>query len=143
MKIDTPDAEPLHHLILWAEDDKDDRYIFLNAFSQVQCQFEIRFVTNGLEVLDFLEQQPSRQYPSLIVLDLNMPQLDGWDTLRHIRANPDYATIPAVVVSTSIAAHQTHLGEKLSAQMYTKPDAPDDVLLLVLDLLLQAGAMMY
>ena len=73
--------------ILIAEDDADDRFLFKTAFEEKGYDDDIEFVENGIELLKFLytieQKKPGeRQYPSFILLDLNMPKKDGREVLK-------------------------------------------------------------
>ena len=78
------------------------------------------FVENGKQVLAYLQ---SHCPPSLIVLDLNMPELDGRQTLKAIKDNPSFQHIPVAVVTTSSSRIDREVCQKLGASLFlTKPD---------------------
>jgi CheY-like chemotaxis protein len=83
--------------ILWAEDGLDDQYLIKHALGQVAAAPKVRFVEDGQQLLDAVGQ--SR--PDLVVLDLNMPILDGLQTLRRLRDEPALQDLPVVVFSTA------------------------------------------
>lgn len=92
--------------ILIAEDDPDDRDLAEEAFSHTGLGSEIRFVEDGQELLDYLtcsgphaDREP--ELPDLILLDLNMPRMDGRVALRVIRDTPGIRQVPIVVLTTS------------------------------------------
>ncbi len=90
-------------LILVAEDDADDQYFFQEALAVV-CpeRVEAHFLWDGAQLLRFLHEKARAGYRcELIVLDLNMQVKDGKTTLREIKADPDLADIPVVILSTS------------------------------------------
>ncbi len=95
--------------ILMAEDDPDDRLLITDALRESKFGNGIYFVEDGLELLDYLYQR--NQYedkkqaprPGLILLDLNMPRMDGREALEEIKANPNLRRIPVVVLTTSQA----------------------------------------
>jgi CheY-like chemotaxis protein len=90
-------------LLLVAEDDPDDQYFFQEAMEVVQPQdVETHIVLDGAQLIKFLREKTAEVYRRrLVVLDLNMRVKDGRTTLREIRANPDFESIPVVVLSTS------------------------------------------
>jgi CheY-like chemotaxis protein len=107
-------------LVLYADDDIDDKTWVAEA--GVSSSFEIKFVENGKEVLRFLSS--SGFAPSLIVLDLNMPELDGRQTLKTIRADPSYHHIPVAIVTTSSSKIDRDVCKKLGADLFlTKPNS--------------------
>lgn len=87
------------HFILLAEDDEDDQELIKLAFSKVTTQHDFKIVNNGQEVLDALSGRP--EMPCMIILDLNMPRLDGLQTLKELRKEPKYTGIPIVIFTTS------------------------------------------
>jgi CheY-like chemotaxis protein len=92
--------------ILIAEDDPDDRLLMRDAFAESRFSHPIAFVENGVELLDYVRGQPpyeGRPQPGLILLDLNMPKMDGRTALKHLKADPDLRRIPVVVLTTSKA----------------------------------------
>jgi CheY-like chemotaxis protein len=82
--------------ILWAEDGLDDQYLIKHALSQLPLAPKVEFVEDGEAALAALDTA----HPDLVVLDLNMPILDGVSTLRRLKAADDTKAIPVVVFST-------------------------------------------
>lgn len=82
--------------ILWAEDGLDDQYLIKHALGQLPDVPRIDFVEDGSQALADL----AKQHPDLVVLDINMPVLDGLETLRRIRAEAATKQLPVVVFST-------------------------------------------
>ena len=89
--------------ILIAEDDADDRFLLKKAFEEHSTGENIQFVENGIEVMDYLRKIKlnNQSYPSLILLDLNMPRKDGREVLKEIKENEIYKKIPVIVFTTS------------------------------------------
>ena len=87
--------------ILLGEDDPDDQEMLTDVFSSIDKSFILFFVNSGKEVISALEKFRDDQLPCLIVLDYNMPGLNGADILREIGGNPRYKDVPKVVWSTS------------------------------------------
>jgi CheY-like chemotaxis protein len=96
-------------LILMAEDDSDDRLLVGDALKETRLPAELRFVEDGVELIDYLSQKNkfnqsgSSPRPGLIILDLNMPRKDGREALREIKTHPEWRKIPVVVLTTSTA----------------------------------------
>ncbi|HJQ93498.1 MAG TPA: response regulator [Candidatus Thermoplasmatota archaeon] len=82
--------------ILWAEDGLDDQYLIKHALGQLPLAPKVEFVEDGEAVLGAL----GAGHPDLVVLDLNMPVLDGVATLRRLKAADGTKAIPVVVFST-------------------------------------------
>lgn len=108
--------------ILYADDDTDDRAWVSEACKILNSSLNISFVENGRQVLDYLKS-PINALPSLIVLDLNMPEMDGRQTLKYLKSNPFYKEIPVAIVSTSANKIDKDTCKRLGASVYiTKPD---------------------
>ena len=89
--------------ILMVDDDPDDVSILEDAIKDLESQAVIFCVENGQAALDLLNQDyAGRHLPSLIVLDLNMPKLNGSETLKAIKKDRRFKDIPIVIYSTSI-----------------------------------------
>jgi CheY-like chemotaxis protein len=94
--------------ILICDDDEDDRMLTQQALEEAHVANELRFVENGEELLDYLYQRGgfagetgAAPRPGLILLDLNMPMMDGREALQIIKADPAIHDIPIVVLTTS------------------------------------------
>ena len=92
--------------ILMADDDEDDRLLAVEAMEEAGLRHDLRFVTDGRELLDYLTQSgafvppaPSPR-PSIILLDVNMPRMNGWEALQAIRDMPRLRGIPVVMMTT-------------------------------------------
>ena len=96
-------------LIVIADDDADDRMLIEDAFRESRLANPLAFVEDGMELLDLLKSRgkyanrPANERPGLILLDLNMPRMDGRSALMHIKSVPDLRRIPVVVLTTSKA----------------------------------------
>ena len=108
--------------ILYADDDADDRLWVSEACRLVNLSAHVRFLENGRQVIDYLRGQPPVNLPSLIVLDLNMPELDGRQTLKQLKAAPTFQDIPVAIVTTSSNKMDQEVCQRLGASAYlTKP----------------------
>src|ERR1043165_7737719 len=89
--------------ILIADDDQEDRYLLHTAFEEIGRSNDIALVENGLQVFHYLDTSLEQSgMPSLIVLDLNMPILNGMETLSRLKAHNLYKNIPVIMYTTSI-----------------------------------------
>ena len=92
----------LKNTILWADDDADDLMLMKEILLKNNRNFEIIEVRNGQEVMDYLEKaKEDFSFPSLIILDINMPIMDGKETLSRIKQSDEFARIPIVIFTTS------------------------------------------
>jgi CheY-like chemotaxis protein len=101
-------TSPLTPRIVLADDDPDDRLIAADAFREGKVANALDLVCDGAELLEYLERRGryadrAAGLPGLILLDLNMPRMDGREALAAIKANPDLRRIPVVVLTTSKA----------------------------------------
>ena len=87
--------------ILLAEDDEDDRFLFYD-FIKERTDIVLQHITeNGMEILDYLNQIPEiSNFPDLIVLDQNMPKMNGYQTLYSLKSNNRYTDIPVSIYTT-------------------------------------------
>ncbi|SFF39627.1 response regulator [Spirosoma endophyticum] len=103
-----------------ADDDEDDCYLLARAFSEHSPECRLQFASNGEVLLETLAQ--SKAMPSLILLDLNMPRLDGFEALQWLRKNPLYQATPVVILTTSEAQEDQQRARELGANEFiTKP----------------------
>ena len=110
--------------ILMADDDPDDRQLTREAFTESRLANDLRFVENGEELLDYLKRRgkyadpATSPRPGLILLDLNMPRMDGREALQAIKADPDLKRIRVVIMTTSKAEEDIYRSYNLSAASY-------------------------
>ena len=114
--------------ILMADDDEDDRLLTQDALAESRGLNELHFVEDGVELLEYLERKGKFEdktlspRPGLILLDLNMPRMDGREALQAIKANPNLKGIPVVILTTSKQEEDMVKGYDLGAASYiTKP----------------------
>ena len=88
-----------HSLVFIVDDDDDDRFMLWQAFQKHHPGCLLYTFTNGQELLDYLLDYSDR--PDLIILDLNMPVMDGFTTLKRLKLNSQLRTIPTVILSSS------------------------------------------
>jgi CheY-like chemotaxis protein len=88
--------------ILIVDDDKEDHLILHEYFQEAGVSKDVFYVENGQKAIDFLEGTPdAHTLPKLIVLDLNMPILNGTQTLLYLKQTPRFKNIPVIIYSTS------------------------------------------
>jgi two-component system, response regulator len=107
-----PPLDPSHPVvgitILMADDDEEDRMLTREALEDSRLANDMRFVTDGQQLLDYLRREGAyagadadAPRPGVILLDLNMPKMDGREALAAIKADEDLRRIPVVVLTTS------------------------------------------
>ena len=87
--------------IMFGEDDLDEEDFLKEVFYSIDPSFSLIFVNNGRKLIADLEQIPDSGLPCLIVLDYNMPELNGGEILKTLKQNNRYDPIPKIVWSTS------------------------------------------
>jgi CheY-like chemotaxis protein len=115
--------------ILIADDDEEDRVLTQEALAGARLKNDLRFVVDGQDLMDYLRHQgryagvPSdAPVPGIILLDLNMPKLDGREALAEIKSDPELKQIPVVVLTTSSADADVLRSYELGVNSFiTKP----------------------
>ncbi|MCE6991910.1 response regulator [Dyadobacter sp. CY323] len=108
--------------IYLADDDPDDRFLIMEAIRETNKKVNVVEVTNGLELLNTIQQltDPSQ---ALILLDMNMPLMNGLEAIVAIRTNPIFSDIHATMMSTSSDPSLAERAFKAGVNSYfTKPD---------------------
>jgi CheY-like chemotaxis protein len=111
-----------------ADDDADDRMLTRDALAEARLANDLRFVEDGEELLDYLRRRGRFSEPDccprpgLILLDLNMPRMDGREALAAIKSDPSLRRIPVVVLTTSKAEEDIYRSYDLGVNSFiTKP----------------------
>ena len=112
--------------VILVEDDPDDRDLFTTFFGRRPDVKLLPAVTNGIELIQYLESLLSDiDFPHLIVLDQNMPMMNGKQTLQYLKSNPRYSNIPAVIYSTYADSSLIVDCKKLGAKMVASKPIDD------------------
>ncbi len=111
--------------ILFADDDLDDQQLVSRAFASSKVPVTVVSVGDGIQLLDYLYRRYSFRHvtkaPDLILLDLNMPLMDGLEALRIIKSNPQLKDIPVYIVTTSKQEADKKIAIELGARgFYSK-----------------------
>ncbi len=111
--------------ILLVEDSPSDVKLTLTILGQAKMANRVSHVEDGVEAMEFLRRHgkyTDAARPDLILLDLNLPRKDGREVLAELKTDPDLATIPVVVLTTSKAEQDVLRSYELRANCYvTKP----------------------
>jgi CheY-like chemotaxis protein len=111
--------------VLLVEDDPGDVLMTKEAFADYKVTNQLHVVQDGADAMAFLRQEgdyASVPRPDLVLLDLNLPRMDGREVLHAIKSDPDLANIPVVVLTTSEAEEDVLRSYSLHANAYvTKP----------------------
>ncbi len=105
-------------LVLVGEDDIDDEEILEEIFQTIDLSIGLKFMNNGQELIEFLEQIKDEELPCLIILDYNMPGLNGAEILKRLRLNEKLTAVPKIIWSTSNASSYKKLCLESGASDY-------------------------
>jgi CheY-like chemotaxis protein len=121
-------------VVLMADDDEDDCLFVESAFQEMDIAHDLRFVGNGDELLDYLHNKgdfadPEKYpVPNLILLDLNMPRIDGREALTIIKSDPQLRDIPILIPTISKEERDIALSKHAGASSFlSKPAAFEDL----------------
>lgn len=118
-----PNSKPV---ILYAEDDHDDFEALQDALQQITHSFSLEHAKNGAEVLEYLHE--AKDKPGLIVLDLNMPVMDGKEVLKWVKNENDFKDIPVMVFTTSSREDDIRFCQSHNCTFFRKPTLYRDLL---------------
>ena len=111
--------------ILLVEDNPGDVRLTIEGLNEAKVRNNLNVARDGVEALEFLRRQgqfAEAVRPDLILLDLNLPRIDGREVLAEVKSDPDLKTIPVVVLTTSSAEQDILRSYELQANCYiTKP----------------------
>ncbi|WP_026286759.1 response regulator [Gilvimarinus chinensis] len=112
--------------ILLVEDNPDEAELAELAFKRLDTEFNLQTVPNGEEALDYLfasgryANRPEERKPGLILLDINLPQISGFDVLRTLRASSSYSLTPIAFLTTSDERDDIVQGYELGVNSYLR-----------------------
>lgn len=123
MTNQSADMRPIE--VLLVEDDPGDVLMTREAFEDYKVRNRLHVVHDGVEAMSFLRrtaEHAEAPRPDLVLLDLNLPRMDGREVLQEIKSDPQLSSIPVVVLTTSEAEEDVLRSYSLHANAYvTKP----------------------
>ena len=123
MKLIGGDGMPIQ--VLLVEDSPGDVRLTQEAFGEANCLVTMHVASDGIEAMAFLRRagvHANAPRPDLILLDLNLPKMDGREVLAHIKESDELKTIPTVILTTSDAEADIVKSYQLQANCYlSKP----------------------
>ena len=113
---------PPKNIVIYADDDPDDIQLVLESFSRYSTNVEVLTFRDGLQTLSYLQNISGIDLlPCLIILDINMPRLDGKETLIKLRQIEVFAETPVVMFTTSFFPLDPTFAEQYKAGLMKKP----------------------
>jgi CheY-like chemotaxis protein len=114
--------------VLIADDNPDDAKLARRAISHLHLENPVHIVNDGHQVMEYLKGEGAYQnrekfpLPALLLLDLRMPQMDGFEVLRLVQGNPQFASMPILVITGFQNVRQLSEAYRLGARSFlTKP----------------------
>ena len=112
--------------VLYVEDEESDRLFMEMAFERAGLQGQLRAVGNGGEALDYLAGRGAYAdrgrypLPLVVLLDLNLPRVSGFEVLTWVRSRPELASLPVLVFSSSLREQDQLKARELGATEYVE-----------------------
>src|SRR6185295_4820460 len=115
---------PGRKAILIADDSEEDAFIIRRAFQEAGCDIPLTFVRDGQEAMDYLsgegafQDREAHPLPRLMLLDLKMPKVDGFDVLGWMQGQPQLKLLPVTVLTSSNQDRDVDRAYGLGANSY-------------------------
>ena len=109
---------PLKILVLLVEDNEGDIGLFREGLNAIGASLTLHIATDGIQAMNFLRQKKPR--PHLIVLDLNIPGMNGYEVLEQVKQDADLKEVPVVIFSSSGAARDVKTAYRLQANSFVR-----------------------
>jgi CheY-like chemotaxis protein len=122
-------------VLVMVDDDEDDCYLVEAALKDACFNCTFRCIQDGRDMIDYLERNgqyldaKAAPYPDLILLDLNMPQMNGREVLARLKRDPRFRSIPVIILTTSASTEDVRICYDLGANSYIIKQAHFDGLL--------------
>jgi CheY-like chemotaxis protein len=116
-----PEVNPPKLLVLYADDDPDDIQFVREALGKHADAIKLLTFGEADTLLHCIRTGLIQTQPCLIILDINMPRLNGKEALRQLRETEGYETVPVVLFSTSNSPHDARFAYRYHAELLSKP----------------------
>jgi CheY-like chemotaxis protein len=119
-------ANPRSATVLYVEDEETDVIFMKRAFASVGLGSVLRVVEDGRKAIDYLSRKNDYEnggeylVPAVVLLDLNLPAVTGFEVLKWMRQHPDYAATPVVVLSSSTREDDRQKARELGANQFVE-----------------------
>jgi len=131
-----------NYSIFLVDDDPDDHFLFKEAMKKINVFSHITSLYDGSALLDLLLKKGdsvsnTSANPDLIILDLNMPIMDGFDTLLKIKSHAALSSIPVYILSTSQNSGDSKKAQDMGAKgFYDKPNSDGKMRQIIVEMLI-------
>ena len=128
--------KPINQTILYVDDDEDDRQLFADALNALNDKITLAEAINGEKALAYLKKAKlAKNLPCLIVLDVNMPVMNGKELFEILKKDEELASIPLVVFTTSSRHTEKEFWGLKGIEMLSKPFKHSDLVHMVEDII--------
>lgn len=104
--------------VLLAEDNENEAFLFMRALRKLDFPGQVHHVEAGDEAIEWLTSLEANRRPSLVILDLKMPRVDGFEVLQWIRSEPRFQKLPTVILSSSDLPADSSRARQLGVDAY-------------------------
>ena len=117
------------HVLLYVEDEKGDVFFMRHAFDQIGAPAKLHIASTGPQAIAYLSgtgefsDRVAHPIPNVILLDINLPGLSGFDVLKWLRERPDFRHLPVIMFSSSIRPEDLQKARDLGATDYIEKPA--------------------
>src|SRR5687768_6356851 len=112
--------------ILFVDDDAEDAELLREAFHEIDQQVNFTHLHDGWDAIIYLQKLKKNNLPQLIILDLNMRIINGFEFLKLVKNEPRFSSIPVVMYSTSYRERDKKTSALLGATSFiTKPETDE------------------
>jgi len=126
--------------VLCIDDDSDDRLIICEAIKDIDPALLVVEARNGIEAHKFLQEaKATGEFPCLVILDINMPLMDGKETLQKIKKDETLSTLPVVFFSTSSNPIDQSFSKEYGVEFITKPSHYQSIVATLKEVLSHCG----
>lgn len=108
------------NFLLYADDDADDRMLLAETFFSIAPEINVKTLPNGYATIEFLQKQ-TPPLPCLVILDLNMPGMNGKEVIQHLKKDDHFKKLPIVVFTTSTNPADREECARFGVDLINKP----------------------
>ena len=110
--------------IMVVDDDQNNRLTLKQALENMDAEYKVTTAANGVQCLELLE---NNEIPDLILLDIMMPKMSGWETFKYLQENPLWKNIPVFFLTARTDRVAKNAGGFLATEFINKPFDIDDL----------------